>query len=98
MTTPKKWAQSAPEYVLECRDTGHAWQKLTASRRSGGGFIRKLACPTCGTVKEQQLNKDGYILKTRFFYDAEYLSPKGLGMHTKEGRALIRLTHLRRSI
>lgn len=92
--TPRTWVKDVPGYVLECRDVGHQWQHATV-RRTSSGFERDFQCLNCGTPKTQFIDKKGFVVKSTIRYDQEYLSPRGLNMHTREGRALIRLTNLK---
>lgn len=92
--TPKTWVKDVPSYVLQCRDVGHQWVHSTV-RRTAAGFERDFICSNCGTPKTQFIDKQGFIVKSTIRYDQEYLSPRGLNMHTREGRALIRLTNLK---
>ena len=92
--TPKAWVNGVASYVLECRDIGHQWQHVTV-RRTSSGFERDFECLNCGTPKTQFIDKQGFIVKSNVRYDREYLSPRGLNMHSREGHALIRLTNLK---
>ena len=89
MATPTTaaWLKKYDRKFLHCRDTGHAWSYHTA-RRTTTGYQRTLRCIQCETIKSQELDKQGYILKTSYSYPEKYALP--LVPMTKDNRALIR--------
>lgn len=89
-TSTNTWIKNARASHLVCRDLSHAWEPLTA-RRTPTGFERTLECGSCGTLKVQSLDKQGFIIKTRMRYDASYLRPKGAGPLTRDDKAKLRL-------
>lgn len=87
-----KWNPSGEQ--LLCRDLQHSWTPRTASRLpKRSGFIRELGCIRCGSLKEQVLDRDGYIVSTRMKYPEGYLRP-GEGRLTRDDRAGLRLGNL----
>lgn len=80
------------EDQLVCRDLQHSWTPSTA-RRIRKGYIRQLVCVRCSAVKEQTLDRQGYILGTSMKYPEGYLRP-GQGRLTRDDRADLRLRNL----
>lgn len=77
---------------LLCRDLQHTWEPATA-RREKKCYVRTLRCGRCGTVKEQVLDQDGYILKSMMTYPDGYIRP-GEGRFTKDDRAILRVRNI----
>jgi len=77
---------------LLCRDLQHSWSPHTA-RREVDGFVRTLMCTRCGSMKDQRLDRDGYIVKTSMVYAEGYLRP-GEGRLTRDERATLRVRNL----
>lgn len=86
-----------PEEYLTCRDTGHTWRPTTARRESDGTIHRTLTCATCGTDRNQTLDRAGYIITNTYTYKAGYGIP-GTGRLTSNHRAALRLASIDRSI
>lgn len=82
-----EWETNISDAALMCRDTSahHSWAPLTA-KRVRGGFERTLVCTRCRTQKEQTLDRDGYVTKTKMRYPDGYLLPKDAGV--KRGKEL----------
>lgn len=86
----KKWQPT--EEQLWCRDVQHSWAPHTA-RREKKGYIRTLICTRCATLKNQHLDRDGYIVRTGMVYPVGYVRP-GEGRMTREERAELRVRNL----
>lgn len=85
----KTW-EPTDEQLL-CRDLQHSW-KPESAYSVGSGFVRTLRCVRCGSVKEQSLNREGYITRTTMKYPDGYLRPEG--RMTKGDRAELRVRNL----
>lgn len=77
---------------LLCRDLQHSWSPYTA-RRHQGGFLRELLCTRCGSLKNQYLDADGFILRSKMMYPVGYVRP-GEGRMTRAERAELRVRNL----
>jgi hypothetical protein len=77
---------------LLCRDLQHSWSPYTAERTKDG-FLRRLHCDRCTTLKDQHLDRDGYIVRTSMIYPVGYIRP-GEGRLTREDRAALRVRNL----
>lgn len=77
---------------LLCRDLQHSWTPYTA-KRDGTGFIRVLKCVRCSALKEQHLDREGYIERTSMKYPDGYLRP-GEGRLTRDERANLRVRNM----
>jgi len=77
---------------LLCRDLQHSWTPYTAER-TVGGYIRRLRCERCTTMKEQRLSESGYITRTSMIYPLGYLR-SGEGRLTRDDRAELRVGNM----
>jgi hypothetical protein len=77
---------------LLCRDLLHSWAPYTA-KRNVDGFIRTLKCVRCVALKEQHLDREGYILQSYMKYPPGYLRP-GEGRMTRDERANLRVRNI----
>jgi hypothetical protein len=84
-----------PDEHIFCRDSGHHWKSLTASRNADGTIRRVMVCTTCQSHRNQTLDRDGYILASNYSYEAGYIVP-GLGRWTGARRAAARLASVMR--
>lgn len=75
---------------LLCRDLMHAWAPHTA-KKVKGGYLRTLRCARCRSIKEQTLDKWGYVTGSKMLYVEGYLMPAGSGRLSKNDRASLRL-------
>lgn len=96
----EKWVAELPEKYVVCRDTGlrHKWEPWTATfDKFTHQYTRSIHCETCGTVKEQVVDAEGYIVKTKTpRYPEGYLRPKGSGRMTKDDAAIVRVESMLR--
>lgn len=86
----KKWQPT--EDQLWCRDVQHSWAPH-AAKRDGTGFLRTLICTRCAALKNQHLDREGYILRTSMIYPQGYVRP-GEGRMTRDERAELRVRNL----
>jgi len=77
---------------LLCRDLQHSWDSYTA-KRNVDGFIRVLICVRCASLKEQHLDREGYIQRTSMKYPVGYVRP-GEGRLTRAERADLRVRNM----
>lgn len=94
----KHWTREIETDSLECRDTSirHYWDLVTV-RRIKGGFERFFRCPRCTTEKFQELDLEGFVIRTRIKYPTDgYLRPKGSGRMTAKENARVRAEVMRR--
>lgn len=89
------WLKKQDGNTLACRDLGHNWQPATA-KRVPTGYLRTLACDSCGAIKTQRLDHTGHILRTSMSYPDGYARPKGAGRLTTDDRATLRVFNIMR--
>ena len=79
-----------------CRDIQHSWAPYTARKTNTRPlrYVRVLRCTRCSAKKEQVLDGQGFILRTRMRYPAGYLRPPGNGRLTREDRARLRIRNV----
>lgn len=100
-TTQTTWLNGQPDDFLMCRDTGirHPWQpydvQVVGGRR--GGFVERLKCDRCGSVKIRTLDGRGNPVKTHIDYVEGFLRA-GMGRMTAKQNALVRVEHLTRRL
>lgn len=97
MSEVEEFAVELPEEFLQCREMGHRWLPFQATENPDSSFERVLRCPRCKTRKEQQISSRGVILSTQYKHPEGYLHA-GLGRIAGDGRGLLRLESIRRSI
>lgn len=90
--TPKGHPWQPTDDQLLCRDLQHSWSPYTAKRMKDG-FVRTLRCDRCTALKDQHLDRDGYITRTSMAYPQGYLRP-GEGRMTRDERADLRVRNL----
>lgn len=90
--TPKGHPWQPTDDQLLCRDLQHSWSPYTAER-TPDGFLRRLRCDRCATLKDQHLSRDGYITRTTMIYPVGYVRP-GEGRMTRADRAELRVRNL----
>lgn len=94
----KDFAEGLKEAYLLCRELGHNWRPLSASANgTGGGYHRVLRCPRCRTRREEELDSHGMKDGVKYVHPEGYLM-EGLGRIVGEGRGLLRLESLRRTL
>ena len=82
------------EDQLLCRDLQHSWSPYTARRLAKrAGFLRTLKCVRCGSLKDQTLSNDGFIMRSRMAYPDGYLRPNE-GRLTRMDRAALRVRNM----
>jgi hypothetical protein len=86
----RKWQEGLPVEQATCRDIHHAWIYQSV-KRDADGFIRRLACVTCGAFKLQHLDRNGYIDKSTYEYPDGYVRPAGSGRITADENAIMRI-------
>jgi len=84
------------EEFLRCRDIGHVWVQYKV-KRVRGGFERSLYCRSCKGSKHQFVSGRGEILASSYVYSDGYQF-KGIGRVQSEGKAVLRLESLDRTI
>ena len=84
-----------PDDFIGCRDTGHHWKPLTATKEKDGSIRRVLSCANCNANRNQTLDKYGYILSSTYAYKSGYVIP-GTGRLTASHRAMLRLSSITR--
>ena len=66
---------------LTCRDLGHAW-RMDSYRSVGDDgaryYLRVLVCRVCKTHREEEVARDGELLKRRYRYRKGYQFEKGV--------------------
>jgi hypothetical protein len=89
----EQWSES----VLECRDTGHHWERARASH------IRRLhyytvihICSRCGMFRTREMSESGHVYANSYTYPDGYLL-KGLGRIAGEAKDAIRALALTRA-
>ena len=78
---------------LPCRDFGHSWKPVTASKEPNGSIKRVLACARCETERHQILDRKGFVLSNFYTYANGYLIA-GVGRLTVADKALLRITNI----
>jgi hypothetical protein len=91
------WAEDLSDENLLCRDLGHNWKPLNATKIQGG-YERTLRCSRCSASRSQVLDSSGTVLKGGYAYATGYLAKPGFGRLVKADRARVRLTSLLRTI
>lgn len=91
------FAHELPEEFLACREMGHRWLPRTASQNNDGTFHREMRCPRCKTRKQQEISQRGEILATQYKHPEGYLH-QGLGRIAGDGRGVLRLESIKRTI
>lgn len=84
------------EEFLRCRDIGHVWVQYKV-KRVRGGYERSLYCRSCKASKHQFVSGRGEILASSYVYSDGYQF-KGIGRVQSEGKAVLRLESLDRTI
>lgn len=109
MTTPEhgqyadpdevaEFASQLPDDYLQCRELGHVWRPHTA-QVAEGYYERRLRCPRCKMVREDQVSMSGQILR-RSYDDTncpDYYA-KHIGRIVGEGRGQLRLASILRTV
>jgi len=90
--TPRNHPWQPTDEQLLCRDLQHSWTPHTAKRLEEE-IIRTLMCERCGSLKDQHLSMDGYIMRSSMIYPMGYVRP-GEGRMTREERAALRVRNL----
>jgi hypothetical protein len=85
-------------WFLECRELGHNWRNWTARRTDDGTYDRGLKCARCGSVRWQEISIRGVVLRERREYPDGYLSPRGFGRISADGKDALRVESLRREL
>lgn len=83
----KPWNPTYEQLV--CRDLQHAWIPQYAERTMAG-YSRVLRCTRCDSLKEQSLDRNGYITYASMAYPDGYVR-EGEGRFTREERAQLRV-------
>jgi hypothetical protein len=91
------FAASLPEAFLHCRELGHNWRPNTAGKYKDGGYLRVLRCSRCRTKRREELTSTGMKISTSYEHPDGYLTD-GIGRIVGEGRGLLRLESMTRSI
>lgn len=81
---------------LQCRDIGHNWRQY-AVRKARGGYERSMFCRQCKTARHQFISSKGDVLTNSYSY-AEGYQLRGVGRLAAEGKGIIRLTTIERSL
>lgn len=92
----RKAAKKMEDPHVHCRTLGHVWAHRTVKHHTQG-FLQVLGCKTCGTTKEQIINRRGEILHSVTDYAEGYLL-KGLGRLRSDTRSVLRLESLKRMV
>lgn len=82
---------------IKCRTKGHNMDDHDVKEDTDNRvFIVVNRCTRCYTKRDEVVNMDtGEVLSSRYYnHPEDYLLPKGTGRLDKEGRGLIRATHL----
>lgn len=93
----ESFAQGLPDKYLECRELGHNWKPYTASSTGEGTWLRTLACNRCRTKREQEISDRGIVMKNQYIHPEGYLHA-GMGRIVGDGRGLLRLESITRSV
>lgn len=91
------FAAELPEEFLLCREMGHRWLPYQAAVNADQTYHRALRCPRCKTRKEQEISARGVILSTQYRHPEGYLHA-GMGRIAGDGRGLLRLESIKRTI
>lgn len=91
------FASELSEEFLQCREMGHRWLPSKANINSDRTYHREMRCPRCRTRKEQEISGRGEILSTQYKHPDGYLH-QGMGRIAGDGRGLLRLESIRRTI
>lgn len=73
VVTLETFAAGLSNRYLKCRELGHIWQPFTVSRE-GTGFLRRLRCSSCKTIREQLLDSRGHVIRNGYKYADGYLA------------------------
>lgn len=93
----EEFAAELPEEFLLCREMGHRWLPYQAALNDDGTYHRALRCPRCKTRKEQDISGRGVVLSTQYQHPEGYLH-QGMGRIAGDGRGLLRLESIKRTI
>jgi hypothetical protein len=93
----QEFAENLPEKYLQCRELGHLWRPWTAASNPDGGFDRTLRCTRCHTKREQVITNRGVVVTNKYIHPEGYLH-KGMGRIIGEGRGLLRLESIKRTV
>lgn len=91
------FASELSEEFLQCREMGHRWLPSKAHVNPDRTFHREMRCPRCRTRKQQEVSGRGEILSTQYKHPEGYLH-EGMGRIAGDGRGLLRLESIRRTI
>ena len=95
-TEVETFAHGLSEAFLLCRELGHNWKPWTAAI-ADGGYERVLRCPRCRTERHQLLDSRGHPVSGHYVY-ADGYQHKGLGRIVGEGREMLRLESVLRTV
>lgn len=97
LDTVRVFAEEMPAKFLECRELGHLWRPWAAMSNPDGGFDRTLRCTRCSTKREQVITRQGVVAQNKYIHPEGYLH-KGLGRIVGEGRGILRLASIQRTV
>ena len=97
MSEVESFAAGLDQSHLLCRELGHLWSPWTAGLTDGGGYVRILRCPRCLTERHQVLDGRAHVVSNVYRYPDGY-QHKGLGRIVGEGRDMLRLESITRTL
>lgn len=62
---------------LQCRELGHLWRKHPLTRDRIVGYVRRLACINCRTVRVDHIGHTGVLLDRYYEWPDGYRAPTG---------------------
>lgn len=88
-----------PDELLLCWDIGHDWPRYRVPAKPiRGGWERIYICGRCELHRIQEINKRGYIIRTRYSHRDPEARLIGHGHITGDTRAIMRMVSVNRSI
>ena len=62
-----------PEPFIDCRDTGHQWQKVSVEFDSDDQMLRTLQCARCEAFRYDIINAFGEVRSRRYHYSDGFI-------------------------
>lgn len=71
------WLRTLPDEYLWCRGHGHSWVLGSMfSIKGRGRRARLIDCSSCGTIRLDELEKNGEVAKRNYSYAKGYIKPQ----------------------
>ena len=72
-------ADTPSKRMLTCRTIGHMWFPSDATRKPRFGFLLVLRCERCDTVREDLVDRTGFLLNRNYVYPEGYRDVDTMG-------------------